>query len=170
MRIFSLQLRYRGEGEGELFEYVGCVPTFQEMRPLFERELRRARRYERPLSLLILSLTEDHSSPPLSTARQLQFLHLSTLLRDTLRESDMACYAAETQEFIALLPEATLAAAEQAAERIQRLLRQRHADGLRVLTAEYPAAGLTLPDLLTAARSVAADPTITPIPRVSISG
>src|SRR5918999_4082830 len=60
MRRFSLPDLRRLGGErwttGSAFALaqLPAVPTFQELRPALEGELRRSRRYERPLALLVV--------------------------------------------------------------------------------------------------------------------
>jgi hypothetical protein len=224
MRRFSLKnLRpngiWRSAGEQSLLAEAAGVPSFQELRPLFERELRRARRYERPLSLLVLALdtgsvattgmpklsapdamlattvngsvnenghgtsngngnghsgangsgqavetprTEglrtsnlsgsEPASPLAIYSAQISSLVLGALLRGTLRESDLVGVVPELQEYVAILPESDHFAAEQTAERINRLLVNRMISGLRAGVAMYPAAGLTLDDLVASAQ------------------
>ena len=183
---------------GLLFEQAASVPTVQELRPWFERELRRARRYERPLTVLVLALepaimpggapstapgagslngTADparsngngrngnggngsahgvHVPDPGSLnelySAQLRLVQLAALLRDTLRESDLVGFAAETQDFVAVLPEADAASAEQLAQRIHRLFVSRIGTGIQAGSAAYPATGLTLAALVDRAR------------------
>jgi len=166
--MFSLKLRHRGKAGRALLDYAGSLPTFNELKPFFDREFRRARRYERPLSVLILSL-----EPPVAKAQtgfklesagesgsvqelvaaQLRFFHIGALLRDALRETDLAGYIADTQEFVVLLPEIDLAGAEQTVRRINALLMKRLSIGLHSGAAEFPAGGLTLGDLVDNARS-----------------
>lgn len=160
--MFSLKLRYRGEPNSEVFDYAGSLPTYHELKPLLERELRRARRYERPLSLVILSLDRHApqsangsahvAGPDPSIVQQLQFFHVGALLRDTLRETDLAGYVAETQEFVAMLPEGDVDAAARTAGRINERLADRMTVRLRTGAAAYPDGGLTLDDLMDSAR------------------
>jgi hypothetical protein len=194
MRLFSLKLRRRGNAGAEVLEYAGSLPTFHEMRPFFERELRRARRYERPMSVAVLSTESVVPAPAqagakLKTARdsgshdslgrfpagrtdgsgdastalppgtteelylaQVRFLHVGALLRDALRETDLAGYVTATQEFIVLLPEIRLDEALRTNDRISSLVKKRLGMGLITGAAEYPGAGLTLGDLVNSAR------------------
>lgn len=124
------------------------LPAFHELRPLFERELRRARRYERPLSILVLRFdrTLDRAQ------REHRVSQLESLLQDALRETDLVGYMADKSEFAALLPEADVSTALQGAKRIRQLWRERDSVGLDAGAATYPADGLTLDDLLAHAR------------------
>jgi hypothetical protein len=174
MTPISLLFRSRFTGPATavspLFVAAGGVPTFQELRPQLERELRRARRYERPLGLVVFALepvygvrdgrgggngTDAAGAGGAAGTRyvaQLEFLHLALLLRDTLRESDIISYAPETREFLALLPEADQKATEQAAERVHRIIQPRLTSGVRANHASYPRDGLTLDDLVNVVR------------------
>lgn len=124
-------------------------PTVQELRPLFERELRRARRYDRPLSVLVLALraTEETDDPPASPPDL-----LGELLQDALRETDLVGCLRGTGEYAALLPEADAPAAARGAERLRKLWGARNAAALAAGAATYPADGLVVDDLLERAR------------------
>lgn len=123
------------------------VPTFHELRPLFERELRRARRYERPLSVLVLGFarTVDSAQNALRVAK------LGGLLQDALRETDLVGCIAETVELAALLPEADASTAARGSERIRQLWAEEDKGHLVAGAATYPADGLTLDDLVASA-------------------
>lgn len=128
-------------------------PTFEEIRPLFELELRRARRYERPLGLLILGFgpADDEARRPHRLAR------LGSLLHEGLRETDLVCYLADHGEFAALLPEADAATAAKGYRRIRELWSAGNASSLSGGAATYPLDGLTLDDLLARARRSLSD-------------
>jgi hypothetical protein len=199
MRRISLpELRRLGgarwaAGGTPLLAQLPTIPTFQELRPALDGELRRSRRYERPLAVLVVvpaldplpsangngsraqggngshdshrsanSAGEganhqiaDVATRPLFWA-QLRFLVLGSLLCGTLRESDVVSYAAELDEFVALLPECDGAAARQAVARLHGLYSSRVGIGLRAGIAVYPGDGLTLDDLLEHARDALA--------------
>jgi hypothetical protein len=159
--MFRLQMRYR-EPNGDLFDYAGSLPTYHELKPLLDHEIRRARRYERPLSLLMLSPDRSAARSGTGSAQiegtgpsimqQLQFGYVGALLRDTLRETDLAGYLAEAQEFVAMLPEGSADDAARTAGRINDRLADRMAVRLRSGVAAYPDGGLTLDDLMDSAR------------------
>jgi hypothetical protein len=207
MRRISLpELRRLGgarwaAGGGPVLAQLPMVPTFQELRPALEGELRRSRRYERPLAVLVVvpalgplvsaaangrgthsgnglphdadavgtgewGAAGDHEVAdtvvrPLFWA-QLRFVALGSLLYGTLRESDIVSYAAELQEFVALLPECDGAAAHRAVDRLHQLYTSRIGSGLHAGMAVYPADGLTLDDLLAHARRALAQRVICP--------
>jgi hypothetical protein len=199
MRRISLpELRRLGgerwtAGGTPVLAQLPMIPTFQELKPALDGELRRSRRYERPLAVLVVVPDVD----PLPSANgngartnvgigarvshgaeavggtpgaheiddalirplfwaQLRFLVLGSVLCGTLRESDVVSYAAELQEFVALLPECDGAAARRAVERLHALYASRMGIGLRAGVSVYPADGLTLDNLLANARSALA--------------
>ena len=166
-------------GDSALRGRLTSILTLQELRPAFEGELRRSRRYERPLALLTLvpdvaaatandSATRNgngnggghgvdrgngrHHLPATPYATQLRFLLLGSILCGTLRESDIVGYVAERHEFCALLPECDTAAATRMVERLHRIYFERTGDGVRAGIARFPDDGLTLDDLLAQAR------------------
>jgi hypothetical protein len=73
MRRFSLpDLRLLGgarwaAGGAPVLAQLPTIPTFQELRPAIDGELRRSRRYERPLSVLVIAPEGEPSSVPSGT-------------------------------------------------------------------------------------------------------
>jgi hypothetical protein len=151
------------------------MPTYRELRPVLAAEVRRCRRYERPLAVVVLApktpadLADDGASseahaengngrgaapsdPWITFSMQLGFLLLGMVLRGTLRETDIVAYAAESHDFVVLLPEADAAAATRTVERLSALFYERSSLVLRVGMAAYPADGLTLDDIVEHAR------------------
>lgn len=130
------------------------LPLLDELRPLFERELRRSRRYERPLSVLVFAL------PPLPRERRAEGLaRLARLLRDHLRETDLVARVPGRDEVVALLPEADAPTATGGCERVRSLWA--HEDGwppLHAGVATYPDEALVLDDLLGTARPASTAP------------
>ena len=128
---------------------VDRLPTLDELRPLLERELRRARRYHRSFGLLVLRL-------PATTGRELRARRLhevGSLLQDGLRETDLIGEDVEEGEIAALLPEADAhAAVSGCMHRIRHLLEPENGWGLVAGAATYPADGITLDELLRHAR------------------
>lgn len=135
------------------------------------QELARARRYQRPLAVVVLSLERDefverpHS---LFTARgngsatshkqnalflTLTFFAIGSLFYKALRESDVVTYDATNNQYIILLVESTVSQARQAARRMQELVYQKTLIHLQARVAEFPADGLTIEDLVSAAQA-----------------
>lgn len=142
------------------------IPTFRSSLPAIEAELRRARRYERPMAALVLSPVDNLSTNPNtkkrktfalrvqvpSEAAHTQFFILGAMLQDTMREFDIVTYAAEHHVYALFLPETDQVQARIAALRISDMLAQRADAHLRVGAASFPKDSLTAPDLFHCAR------------------
>lgn len=121
------------------------LPTYVEMRAALEAELRRARRYERPLAIIAATLDES--------ADQMRFMLLGAILQATLRECDVLACAPDLHRYIIALPECDAAATQRAIDRIADFVKQRTDFPLRAAAAAYPVDGLTLEDLVASANS-----------------
>jgi len=174
--ISSLVWRWRN-GDATILRAASLVsrtagiPPFRHSLPELARELARARRYQRPLSVLVLGLGSDQLSEHLSgllgvggdgegAARlqlmaqttQLVSLVLGPILREVLRESDIVTYGAVEDEYVIMLAESDESQARRAVRRIDELFHKRTFAHLRAGVAEFPADGLTLQDLVASAR------------------
>lgn len=129
-----------------------------------------ARRYQRPLSALILRLVDDdllegtdlkgastcllavnrsrYRRLPWRSVRQSVALRLATILREATRESDMVAYDIRYGHFVILFPETTKPQAIQAMQRLYDLIYHRTCVSLRGGVAQFPADGVTLEALL----------------------
>lgn len=173
MRLFSLSLAdMRRNGSGALrTSPLTPMATYRELRQVLDAEVRRCRRYERPLAVVVVAPktpagangngangaahAESGATTPdpwVTFSMQLGFLLLGTVLRGTLRETDLVAYAPDTDDFVLLLPEADAAHAALAVDRISALFYERSSLVLRVGIATYPADGLTLDDIIEHAR------------------
>lgn len=118
----------------------------------FNQEVERARRYQRPLSCIILDL--DHFKTINDTYGHLSgdqvLIDIARILKKNCRQSDLAGrYGGE--ELILLLPETEVAGAMIIAERIREMIEQHQTVGgkgeiLRV-TVSMGVASLTVPEL-----------------------
>jgi two-component system cell cycle response regulator len=91
----------------------------------FEKEIERAIRFGRPMSLLILDLDKfkDVNDAHGHQRGDSVLIELATRIKGAIREVDtLARYGGE--EFVLILPETDLAGAEQAAEKVNELVRQ----------------------------------------------
>ncbi len=138
------------------------VPVYGQAMPMVAAELHRSRRYEHPLSVLVLSPDIRPStngngrhagagSSPLDSTYNAFFL-LGSLVRDSLRESDIIAFAPDDQLYVAFLSESDDVAARHAARRFSRAFHERTNGGLRVGMAQFPADGFTIDDLVDHAR------------------
>jgi hypothetical protein len=142
------------------------VPTFRESLPRLMLELRRARRYERPLAVLAVGVGSlravhgdhsgnGHSDQYLSTtvlATHSVFFCLGSLLIDSVRETDIVACSAEHHLYTVLLPETGEVEACLAVDRINRVIYDRAEVHLCTGLAEFPRDGLTVEDLFDYAR------------------
>ena len=145
---------------------ASSIPTFRRSIPSIEAELRRARRYERPMAALVLTAVSDSapevvgqagrafalpSSAPRESPHTLFFL-LGALLQDTMREFDIVTYAAEYNVYALFLPETDEVQARIAAMRISDLFAERVDAHLRAGVASFPKDSFTARDLFDHAR------------------
>ncbi len=146
------------------------IPAFRRSLPALSAEMARARRYQRPLTVLILGLEngrlpehlynlvggngDDNGTGRqiLSRTTQLVSFVLGTILRDTLRESDIATYHATEDRYVLLLTESTRAQARDTVQRLNQLFHRRVHTDLRAGIAEFPIDGLTLDELISSAQ------------------
>jgi hypothetical protein len=188
MRLFSLSLAdMRRNGSGLRSSPLTPMPTYRELKAVLDAEVRRCRRYERPLAVVVVAPKTPAGAngngaegaahagngngngngvaapdPWVTFSMQLGFLLLGSVLRGTLRETDIVAYAPDTDDFVVLLPEADAASATRAVDRLSALFYERSSLVLRVGVAAYPADGLTLDDMVEHARQAkAAVPLIT---------
>lgn len=150
----------------EMATRVAGVPNFRRSLPDLARELARARRYGRPVSLAILSLGSGRwshgprsrngdsaaESELITPAAQVATIVFGSVLQETLRESDIVTYIAAHNQYAILLTESTKAQARKAIERLATLYHQRTLDHLRAGTAQFPADALTLEELIVSAQ------------------
>jgi hypothetical protein len=142
------------------------VPTYRQALPDMVAELARARRYSRPLSIVLVASggpqpAEGDSAPlagwgghPLSP---LGPVVLASLLREVMREEDLVSYAAVRQRCLVMMPEVALEEAQQAVERVTAVCAQRFGLSVRAGIAAYPVDGWTLDDLVSRAEATETD-------------
>ena len=146
---------------------LGAIPTFRRSLPQLTNELARVRRYNRPLSIIVLriesdqllldlkrSLSSDSGNGSVSSYNsiiqtlQLVFSLVGSILRESLRESDIACYDVANNQYVIMLPECTRHQALQTVRRLKKLLFKRTAGHLVAGLSEFPSDGLIIEDLV----------------------
>ena len=146
---------------------LGAVPTYRRTLPQFTNELARVRRYNRPLTLVVLRIESDQllldlkrslmpetgdggvgSYNNIMQTIQLVFSLVGSILRESLRESDIATYDVAHNQYIILLPESDLKQATQTVRRLKKLLFKRTAGHLVAGIASFPEDGLIIEDLV----------------------
>lgn len=147
------------------------IPTFRRSIPDLARELARARRYQRPLAIVVLGLGNGEISEPISSltgeggngnsasdmqslahSTQLVSILLGSLFRNVMRESDIVTYSATEDRYVILLAESNEEQARQAVQRLDMLFNKRTLAHLRAGIAEFPSGALTLEDLVSHAQ------------------
>ncbi len=148
------------------------IPAFRRPDPRLAFELGRARRYQRPLAVVVLSLGDDQVQEQvgrliraggngngdaflqlITCAKPLVSFLLGSILREALREGDVVSYDAVSDRYAILLTEVNNSQARQAVERLDDLLYKRTFVHFRAGIAEFPSDGLTLEDLVSHAQT-----------------
>lgn len=152
----SKLLRFRSEDMRPVIGALG-VPGLNQVVPRLSTEVRRARRYERPLSVLVVSAREVEderrirSLIPLPSAAPpalMAFVFLGSFLLKALREEDILASAAEGLRYVIILPEAAELDAKRALRRLQRDFPHYASLRLRAGLAVFPHDGTTVEALL----------------------
>lgn len=152
---------------------LGAVPTYRSTLKKLTNELARVRRYNRPLSMVVLRLESDQllidlkrtlvaengnggveSYNQVMQTIQLVFSLVGSILKESLRESDIATYDVANNQYIIMLPESTREQANLTVTRLKKLLFKRTAGHLISGIAEFPTDGLIIDDLVKSAVAV----------------
>lgn len=154
-----LSWQRRNSGPRTLPVELAALPSYRRTMDTMGAELSRMRRYERVLSVLVLRLDE---AAPRSTATNngssrdakdplLAFWEVGTVLRDLLRDSDVAATDASKLQYVVALPETARDQAVQTATRVRKLVFA--TTGLTVLAGvgSFPDEGLILEELVKSA-------------------
>ena len=133
------------------------IPVYRQILPRAGLELRRARRYERPFSVLVISptgfLPEDKGAEGVMPTRSAPLLYvlLGSFLRNSLRETDLLSSIPESLLYAVFMPEARERQAREAVERLQTGFHRLTGAQLRSGIAEFPRDGLTVEKLFESA-------------------
>jgi len=139
---------------------AGGVPTFRQAVVKLFAELDRARRYKRPLAILVFmddrqptTLAAGHSlqdaaAAALSNGSALVPAFLASVLREIVREADIVTYAATLGRCIVMMPEVPKADARLALDRIGHICANRLTFSIRAGVAAFPDDGWTLEELI----------------------
>jgi len=149
---------------------LGAVPTYRSTLKKMSNELARVRRYNRPLSVVILRLESDQllidlkrslvaengnggveSYNQVMQTIQLVFSLVGSILKESLRESDIATYDVSNNQYVVMLPESNREQAAQTVTRLKKLLFKRTAGHLVSGISEFPTDGLIIDDLVKSA-------------------
>lgn len=146
-------------------EAAGISP-YQISLPLLRKEIARVRRYQHPLSLIVIKPREypvdRQDGKPGGLARkengsggnavkqlgQIEFLLCGRILRDSLREFDIISYDGANNRFVICLPESAKENAEKAVARLNDIIGKRISSQISHGIAEFPGDGLIIEDLV----------------------
>jgi len=167
--LSSLRRKPRLEGRGQslldardIFPAydAGRVPTLREVLPRLSIELDRARRYARPLAVVVFSLDPVASDlmpgqqesggawPSHSGLFPLLSALLGPSLREALRQTDIVSYTTREAQSLVVLPETTGEGAQRAIERLLQVPAVHVLSPLRVGLGSFPDDGWTLEDVV----------------------
>lgn len=136
------------------------IPSIHQVGPRLSSEMRRARRYERPLSVIFVSpegtelggegqgATSLIRFPRGMPTSLLGFVFLGSFLRKSMRESDVLACATEGMSFMVALPEAGESDARGAIRRLGEGFAAYASLRLRAGLAVFPRDGVTMDALL----------------------
>ena len=140
---------------------LSSVPSFQNTLPYMTFELTRARRYNHTLSVLILGLESAQKKVLLKKnsnlanqwgneqlASKFLFSLIGTILRESLRDSDILSFEVVNDRFIVLLTDTDEKKARNAVVRLNTLVNEQLQTQLQAGVAEFPSNGLTIEDLI----------------------
>jgi hypothetical protein len=172
---------------GSLAWEASGIPTYMRFLPQLRLEMSSARRYQRPLSLAVLSLEGRAEMPPgwpkgvkrtngngngaasVSGVEviQLVFPLIGSALQKALRSSDRVTYDGATNQYVIVFPQTKRLEGEQAIRRLKEWLIKRSSLHIKTGVAEFPTDGLIVEDLVSAAR-VACDRQIVELEEESV--
>jgi hypothetical protein len=146
-------------GRGRLFGNVRQkaellhVSTYRQRLAAFNRELNRARRADRSLTVVALALDRESSGPPGSTSGEprttrLAYMLVGSMLRELIREHDLVAYDPATDRYVLMLVDSDRGEAIGLIGRIQDEILARSTLLLQAGLAQLPEDGLTLADLV----------------------
>lgn len=141
------------------------LPAYRQMLSRFQLELERARRFERPLSILVVRLDREESEsvglrlrredPQDRQTRILQtcgsrimFAHVGLVLQEYLRDMDLTSCDAAGERYVVALPECTGGEAAGLVERLESLVRRGTGLEVRTGVAEVGSDGLVIADVV----------------------
>jgi hypothetical protein len=163
-----------------------AMPTVAERRSAFYRELERVRRYERTLSVLVAAVDEEDlrevengkgrktGKPSAREKREealrtlalpVVFARIGQVLRDGVRDIDVAACDVEGRRYVILMPELSAEEGRAMARRLSERVLAGTGVNLRTGVAEFRRGGLLVEDLVEAAAVEAAR-----CPRLSSTG
>ncbi|MFQ5627682.1 MAG: diguanylate cyclase domain-containing protein [bacterium] len=140
---------------------LSSIPSYQSTLPYMTFELTRARRYNHTLSVLILGIESGQKEELLKKNKNLAnqwgneqlaakflFSLIGTILRESLRDSDILSFELVNDRFVILLTDTDEKKARNAVVRLNNLVNEQIQTQLKAGVAEFPSNGLTIEDLI----------------------
>jgi hypothetical protein len=143
--------RLKRKKESQVIQFIAQVagiPSYRKSLPRLQTELARGRRFQRPLSVIVIRPKEMLPLVSVDGLNRVQFLLCGAMFRDALRQVDVATYDSIRNQFVIVLPESTKLQAAQAANRLTELIDKSTADQLKFGTVTFPDDGLSIEDLI----------------------
>jgi len=147
----------------ETFNEVGAILPYRSSLPQLASELARARRYQYPLTMVIIRLDQDRIAEKgngLFSMKKTEsgFINLllsflGSLLRSSLRDIDIVSFDVTNSQYVVLLPETTMAKADRPVSRLNEMSLKQTGISLVVGMAEFPVDGLIIEDLVSSAEA-----------------
>ncbi len=159
--LLARQITYRlSEFEGVIanitFGHIGQRPhPFSEEQSAMYREIKRARRYERPLAVMAFKIDEDTIQVALpqmvkevqkGMMKEYTLAGLARILNDSLQGFDTI--ALSDNHFIAVLPETTSEEAPHIAQRLEKAIKEKMDVKVHIGTASFPDQAMTFESLV----------------------
>lgn len=142
----------------QLFPEPVSLPSYRDMLPHLQKELSRARRLKRPLSVVVIRIAtpfrDARTYDNLNGLSKIEFLLCGPVFGRVLRDIDCATYDSTNQQYVIVLPETTKPQATQPVKRLNSILGEKVASRLVVGLSEFPSDGLCLKDLVSACGDV----------------
>ncbi len=147
----------------QTFNDTGAILPYRSSLPQLASELARARRYQYPLTMVIIRLDQDRIAEKgnglfsmkktESGFMNLLLSFLGSLLRSSLRDIDIVSFDVTNSQYVVLLPETTMVKAERPVSRLNEMSLKQTGISLIVGMAEFPVDGLIIEDLVGSAEA-----------------
>jgi hypothetical protein len=134
------------------------IPTLRDAIPFVERALSRARRYGRPMSIVLLRFTGMNGALPHTNGKGGHRFALrgrsplppltGYILWDSLRDTDIIAFDHRYGRYLIAMPEVARAEAQRFVERISKRITQNEMGSVIFGICEYPSDALTVEDLI----------------------
>jgi hypothetical protein len=147
--------------EGELLlSKLARIRSCRDAQIDFDAEVARARRYQRPLCVLVLRCIDGQQglgcSPSVHTGEPchpqlVDALLFGAILPDRIRRTDLVAHDAGSGRYVILMPEVSRHQVDGIVQRLTELLREGVSSSACVGVAEFPDDGLTLEEMISSA-------------------